>query len=326
MRNQPPSEALDAFNKIDDDILNLKERLIQKKEQPRTGPIRIHPARLENCIVYISVLTSVLAAVSEDISFLGLEVVVAELESLFRDYINCIDSPDYLQKIDDAFIVELIKQLKECSFIHIRTPGKCKPALKFLQSTRREDLEMSVLDDYLNVGSELLDNVYTVLLENEIGRLHSEAGIFSPYLTIVGPSFMGKTQVAFTLSHKISVYYFNFLNLLPGNDGPTPQQPIYSLFRPITDLIARCIEMDRAHRDFKSLTNNADDLSKIGYPMKTLGFLYVLMSMKALGRYTNARNWLMDFVNLEGIMIPSLTISKFKEKIQGILTSLKSLY
>ena len=67
----------------------------------------------------------------------------------------------------------------------------------------------------MDVGETLKHNEITERLLEQITRLYTEADPISMYSAIIGPSFIGKTQTAFTLSCLINVFYVNFIPTVP---------------------------------------------------------------------------------------------------------------
>lgn len=312
----PQPETMYRFNSIYDDIRDINLYLTQQKAKLIESKIKIRARELQNCMLYLSTLEAVLGDVNQYPSYFGLEVLVNELETLFRPSINTSKSDDYEQTNDDSFIYELLISCNRCSYIYIQTAGKCEPTVIFKRSIPQVGLQMSVLEDYMRVGNELKENSDIIMLMEEIEKLHTdEPGDLSPHMTIVGPSFLGKTQTAFTLLQNISVYYFNFLTVLP-NRSQTRNQRIYSIFSNLTKIMSDCIKLDISHDEYCAPQDDAGDISVLNYPMKTLGFLYVLMFMRE--RFDSAYDWLLALIQMEGITFPSLTIEAFKKKTEGI--------
>lgn len=77
---------------------------------------------------------------------------------------------------------------------------------------------------------KLTDNVYNANIDPEIPPILS-------YTSIVGPSFMGKTQFAFSLARLCPVFYVNFLLA-------TDTQSIYKAFFSISDAFRKCLRDD----------------------------------------------------------------------------------
>lgn len=317
-RSAPSDPVIDHFNRIYDEFQSLGRSLTVLKFKEKDLLIDIDIFDLKKCMKYLSKLEYVLEFVSQSISFFGLQVLVDELEFLFRESIETFRDDHNEQRNYDDCLDDLVRKLEKCSYIYIQTPGKCESTVAFLTCGGDFKYDLSVLHDYLNVGSTLEDHECTNLLIKEIEKVATESEKISPYIAIIGPNYMGSTQSAFTLSHKLSVYYFNFENILARCDGPGPQA-IYNIFSSVTRYISDCIDMDRSHPDYNARYDDAEDISRLTYPLKTLGFIYVLMKMRALERFKSATDWLITMVQLKGMIIPSLTITDFKEQTKGNL-------
>lgn len=201
-----------------------------------------------------------------------------------------------------------------------------------------------VLQDYLRVGEELKDQISMTNLKRDLSLLkHSSDAIFDPgyYAAIIGPSFLGKTQTAFTLSHLMNVIYVNLLSVPSKNNGSTTvpvndrddvtlSQLIYDIFQNFSKLFSLTIE-----EDFKETTNYAAIHLKNHVPgFYTLGLIYCLIVSRKLssteiseeGSSENLtevaeRNFLQQ-LNINKAIIPKMNVLQFTEKITSNLISI----
>jgi hypothetical protein len=135
---------------------------------------------------------------------------------------------------------------------------------------------------YIKIGDILKDSEKAVAIKKELATLRSGGdGVTSYYASIVGPSFMGKTQTAFILSHHMTVFYVNLLSTF--KKGDVTLQPIY----------------------------------KETSGFETLGLLFVLIYDQKLNPNLSVEERFVRWCTLRQVLIPKLTVSDFKEKLNG---------
>lgn len=134
----------------------------------------------------------------------------------------------------------------------------------------------------------------------------------NPFIAVVGPSFMGKTQLAFILALIQPIIYINFSEGL--------SQPIYSLFSQISSEISNILLSD-----FKTFNRNhigpfgpdSDALNGI-YKNNKYGILGCLMAIyekcSSLNFNSENFNWMQFYTELGSFPYINLSISEFIEK------------
>ena len=276
---------------------------------------------IKTCRKFLLVLEEVIVKVTlKKAQYFGVEVFLADLENLYRVSIQDIKSKTNnfsvdLEQIDYKLFDDLLVNLGELSYITMGSDGICIENTKFIGQSRIDGLKYSTseLDNYLNVGQALKDDEVTQLFIEEIERLHLDGFDVSPFMSIVGPSYMGKTQTAFTLSHRIDLIYVN-LSTTFANDT----QKIYALFKGLAEIFSSCIEDDIFYLKSVKISTDAEDIQRLKCPFKTLGFIYVLFRMRML-KNAPIKDWFLDIINIDETMVPCLTIKEFMLKLHGTL-------
>ena len=133
---------------------------------------------------------------------------------------------------------------------------------------------------YINVGKELKESKEVAQIKKELQDLKIERST-SIYLAIIGPSYMGKTQTAFTLSNSVNLIYVNLVatKKFSGSDAI---QRIYSPFRKIALIFYKCISKDidiirleLGDNEFKSLS-----IFRLNAPLHSLGLIFTIFKFK----------------------------------------------
>ena len=140
----------------------------------------------------------------------------------------------------------------------------------------------------------------------------------SYFASIVGPSFMGKTQTAFTLSHKINVIYVNLMATVLEIDDPN-NQPIYEPFKQFSDLFREAITKDSTSLEAANLDTRGEDLTHFREGYYTLGLLYLLIRSYSLKMDQSVENRFLERINMKKALIPAFNVSEFKERLDGNL-------
>lgn len=299
------------------DFLGLLQTLIVKTEKYE---LNLDQETLTECHQYLTTICKLIVANETEPSF-GYELLGSEVDYIFNSLIKIIkedlqnkDMADFnvVNSLNDLFL-KLNLVLKNGSFEFFENNKQLLIKTSLIEEAI---LPFEELDNYLEVGSVLKDDEETTLFLSEIAKLHTDPGLISPYSAIVGPSFMGKTQVAFTLSHLIHVIYVNFLPVISTRAGSV--QPIYRLFERIAQIFQIVIEQDiRSHPSYSISNQEASDIISYDWHSKTLGLLCVLMKMRQLKRNLDIKEWFTDIANIKSIIVPSMTISEFRDKTNG---------
>ena len=168
---------------------------------------------------------------------------------------------------------------------------------------------------YIRVGAEMYNSCEILEIKEAIQTLQFTDNINLPslYAAIVGPSFMGKTQSAFTLAHIMNVFYVNFASIL-AND--LPQQEIYSPFEKISSIFESCLDFDRP-RTIKT-KNTAKSIQRSSKSYRTLGLLTLLIQIDWPDSLDEK---FLQYINLNNLIVPSMTITEFNNMIQGTVAS-----
>ena len=146
----------------------------------------------------------------------------------------------------------------------------------------------------------------------------------SYYASIVGPSFMGKTQTAFTLSHKINVIYVNLTAIVLKIDDPN-NQPIYEPFKQFSNLFLKAINQDLASLSAANLEPHGENLTNFEEGFYTLGLLYLLIRSYAIKSEQSVEDRFLERINMQTASIPALNVREFKARLNGNLNSNQSL-
>lgn len=169
------------------------------------------------------------------------------------------------------------------------------------------------LSDYLKIGHELKDEDATIKLKEELALLKNSYNDCesSYYAAIIGPSFMGKTQTAFTLSHLMNVMYVNLLST--ARSDSCGSQPIYDKLRKFSKLFSVTIEEDL------KLSNIGSAGSIYGHSarFRTLGLLYCLILRKELNPNETPEQNFLAILNIKKALVPKMTPSQFRSKMEG---------
>ena len=129
---------------------------------------------------------------------------------------------------------------------------------------------------YINAGKELKESKEIVQIKKELEDLKIKR-LSSIYLAIIGPSYIGKTQTAFTLLNSINLLYVNLVES-KNFSGSGAIQRIYSSFHKIALIFRKCISKDMDiirlelnDPEFKSLS-----IFRSKAPLHSLGLIFTL--------------------------------------------------
>ena len=179
------------------------------------------------------------------------------------------------------------------------------------------------LSRYIKVGEKMKDTIEISEIKTELQslRLTSDMNLPSIYMAIVGPSYMGKTQSAFTLAHLMTVFYVNLLVAKDGdkvfNSNPSRlSQEIYAPFKVISGIFKKCLIFDFSNT---TLSNPAFSENEF----QTLGLIYFLLTLE---RPKDVKDQFLQYINIRNIVIPKMTTGNFKSRIRGKLESYSYLY
>ena len=257
-----------------------------------------------------------------DSKFPFIEVIVDDFQKYFSHHIDKIkeESNNYttisqLENIMD-FLDDLNRSLSDYDFKSVQI-GRGSTFLMELPE---------VVKRFIKIGEASKDDDMAVKIVEEIKCLKdiSVEGTdsWNPgrsyFASIVGPSFMGKTQTAFTLSHKINVIYVNLMATVLEIDDPN-NQPIYEPFKQFSDLFREAITKDSTSLEAANLDTRGEDLTHFREGYYTLGLLYLLIRSYSLKMDQSVENRFLERINMKKALIPAFNVSEFKERLDGNL-------
>jgi hypothetical protein len=140
--------------------------------------------------------------------------------------------------------------------------------------------------------------------------------VTSYYASIVGPSFMGKTQTAFILSYHMTVFYVNLLSTF--NRGYLGMYPIYKETSNFSLLFYTVIKADMKLLEKERVEADANELLDSNLGLETLGLLFVLIYDQKLNPNLSVEERFIRWCNLSEVIVPKLTVSDFKEKLKDL--------
>lgn len=250
-------------------------------------------------------------------SYFGVHVLLDELDHFFNNSISKMKlflknyTINMSFKNSSMLLKSLKKDLLAISFLkfdessHISSKNSV-----FLGKTMTAPISYDELVKYYTIGTALMNDPTTVLLLKELRRLRSESTDISPFSVIIGPSYKGKTQAAFTLANIINVIYVNFVSTTARNP-----QPIYMLFSLLADRFKTAIRADK-HRANQS--TRAKDILSLEFSFQTLGLIYLIIRTRKIRADLDGLVWLKELVSINEIMIPPMTLLEFLSKTEGI--------
>ena len=248
-------------------------------------------------------------------SLFGSEVLAEELKTLFTDYIDKIkaESNNYIIALPEKnvleFLIVLSKKLNSNSFLDSTVVQR---------SATNYSVPPEVLKSYINVGQAMFTDVLMTEIKESLQNLNYESELRNPsyYAAIIGPSYMGKTQSAFTLGHLMNVIYLNISQTCLGESAGF-SQPIYSLFKKLSDVFVIAFEQDKLTSEYQKYMRTAHAISGYVSPIKCLGLIYVLIRNRMLHPEYTPMDWFFNLINFENIIAPSMTIQQFEAKVAG---------
>jgi hypothetical protein len=174
------------------------------------------------------------------------------------------------------------------------------------------------MKSYIKIADVLKDSEKAAAIKKELATLRSEGdGVTSYNASIVGPSFMGKTQTAFILSYHMTVFYVNLLSTF--NRGYLGMYPIYKETSNFSILFLRTIKADMKLLEKERVEADANELLRSNLGFETLGLLFVLIYDQKLNPNLSVEERFIRWCNSSKVIVPKLTVRDFKEKLRGNL-------
>jgi hypothetical protein len=253
----------------------------------------------------------------------GCEVFLHYVKKFMENEVKSVKdySDEYTVSLSDLRGRELFTNLHYVLMSFPFTNYVLKSAPSPLHELLKNDYEEVIesLKKYLNIGYALRDELIINKLKFELPKLRADSDI-AYYAAIIGPSFMGKTQTAFTLSHCMTVLYIN----LPIGSRKEVQlkinQDIYKAFFSFSTILNRIIAEDLHELELTGEDFNASDFYNEAHqimPFKILGLIFSLIKLKMLRADINIFEWYKSIVDIERVWIPSMTIETFLNAIRG---------
>ena len=165
-------------------------------------------------------------------------------------------------------IEPLIAENHDFMTINVKVPhawDRLVNALKKISSAVRisyssvpdiQELPLDVIE-YLSIGEALKDTPEIQAIKRTLQSelcfdIYTSPSMFA---SIIGPSYMGKTQSAFALMHILNVMYVNFCPIVAMNEECISVQEIYSPFARISKIFYNCLLCD--YKKFSCLSSTA---------------------------------------------------------------------
>ena len=119
---------------------------------------------------------------------------------------------------------------------------------------------------------EIFDGIKEIVENYYISDINSGFAKIQSYASIVGPSFMGKTQFAFSLARAFKVFYVNFSTV-------SNKQNIYKAFDEISSIFIRFLfkDCEMLKKMNQSLDSSRLARDSLKIELKTVGFLWYLL-------------------------------------------------
>ena len=182
------------------------------------------------------------------------------------------------------------------------------------------------ISKYVEIGKILCETDCITKIRDEIKNLEFNRQSPSTYAAIVGPSFTGKTQTAFTLSHLMDVFYVNIASVKVSKDnienadsGLGGFQDIYSKFDKISTVFQEILRTDVFN--CKLEYEDSHTASKLSQPLNRkyllLGFILLLVRWKKLLNLKDPIQWFHRYRQVNHVIIPKLSIEEFNQKCNG---------
>ena len=139
-------------------------------------------------------------------------------------------------------------------------------------------------------------------------------------MSIIGPSFMGKTQLAFTLSFHLKVIYVNLSTLSRNFEDFRTDQEIYRPFINISRIFDQLVKKDIEINDDPEFLFNAGNLiaEKKNLELYTIGLIFWLIKLPQTQPNIRSEDWMNFYSGIRGGLIEKLSVQDFNKRISGI--------
>lgn len=190
---------------------------------------------------------------------------------------------------------------------------------KFTSTDHDPESFSQIIKEYVDIGEKLSETDTILNIVNEVKALKTSDMNSSAYAAIVGPSFTGKTQTAFTLSHVMDVMYINLV--APSLDSSVSHQKIYTEFNIISRLFSKVMKNDIIKYDLESdvdfTATRLMEMNNSDKKFQTLGLIFILARWKKLFGLIRPETWFHKYRKVDQVMIPLLSPSEFRTCCKG---------
>jgi len=300
-----PSQFLNEIQKLQSYLIKAISKIISSKN--------IVPSILHFCSEEIEKVVGICNQ-SDAMNSPLFGVFIFEFNTLSKEIIDeyKLKSDNYANEFDYENLLDLIENLTDSMNKNIFLVNE----ITFIQSSSNLRNSFENTKSYIKIGEILKDSEKALKLKQELATLRSQGdGETSYYASIVGPSFLGKTQTAFILSHHMTVFYVNLLSTF--DTGNVEMQPIYRETSGFSRLFLRTIQSDMIKIEKNSCSSNAHDLLHSRLEFETLGLLYVLIHDQKLNPNLSVEERFIRCCLLSQVTIPKLKVPDFNKKIRG---------
>lgn len=180
---------------------------------------------------------------------------------------------------------------------------------EYLQVARFVDTDSQVFKEIFEGIMNLVSEYYSQNFDNQIAKIQ-------PFASIVGPSFMGKTQFAFVLARVYPVFYVNFAS----KNFP---QEVYEAFDGISQNIKTVILEDFVILNAAGIGLESDQLaSSLILKLRTIGFIWELilysLEFDAFGENESDSDWMKFYLEPRTISYKSMNILEYLGKLSNL--------
>ena len=320
---------LDLLEKYENELVRLNIYLANELNSLNNNDLLFN--RMKICKIIIDNFLIIIDKCMNSYHF-GCEVFLYFVETFMGNEGRAIkdESRDYSVSLSDLKKFVLFTKLQK---VLISIPfedyiiKRVRSELNQLLPSSDYDKIFESAKNYLDIGYSLKDELIIKNIKSELSKLRAIPTVASYYAAIIGPSFMGKTQTAFTLSHCMTVLY---MNLIIGSNTDSEElgdnQKIYQAFYSFSKILNSIIDDDI--KDIQDVEGNinASDFDKDAQqkiPFKILGLIFVIIKMKLIRSEISNLEWFKSIIDIERAWIPAMTIETFtintKSKINSVL-------
>lgn len=248
----------------------------------------------------------------------GVHVLVDELDQINDNNISKIEeiSNKFNQDVDAEVFDKMMQNLREdllkTSFLKLKRNNRPKKTVYYITKKPLANIEsFEVLERYFSTGKVLKDDENFLLFHENLSKMKADLSEKMPFSTIVGPSYLGKTQMAFTLANVVNVIYVNFVSI-----SEKTAQPIYSLCAQMAELFRSIIISDMCDQIYVYKKRIMSGL-EVKRPFRTLGLIYMIIKMRELSPDLDNLSWFKRLLSINEMIVPLMTCKEFISKTAG---------